>query len=70
MVTKSLSIDLKKDGILVTCLHPGWVKTELGGPAAPLDVATSVSGMVNVMKNLGEEHNGGFYQWNGEKLNW
>lgn len=70
MATKSLSLDLKKDAILVTCLHPGWVKTELGGPGAPLDVATSVMGLFNVIKSLGEQHNGGFYQWDGKELKW
>lgn len=70
MATKSLSIDLKKDGIVVTCLHPGWVKTELGGPGAPLDVQTSVSGLFNVIKSLGEKQNGGFYQWDGKELKW
>lgn len=70
MATKTLSLDLKKDGILVTCLHPGWVKTDLGGPGAPLDVETSVSGLLKVINNLGEKHNGGFYQWDGKMLNW
>lgn len=70
MATKSLSIDLKKDGILVTCLHPGWVKTDLGGLGAPMEVATSVEGLLNVMNCLCEEHNGGFYQWHGKRINW
>lgn len=70
MATKSLSIDLKKDGILVTSVHPGWVKTDLGGAGAPMDVPTSVSGMLKLINNLSEEHHGGFYQWNGEMLKW
>lgn len=70
MVTKSLSIDLNKDGILVTCIHPGWVKTDMGGSNAPMDIETSVSGILQVVRNLSEIHNGGFHQWNGKQLEW
>ena len=34
MAMKNLSIDLEKDGILVMAMHPGWVKTDMGGPDA------------------------------------
>nr|CAI5843138.1 unnamed protein product [Callosobruchus analis] len=70
MATKSLSIDLKKDGILVTALHPGWVKTELGGPGAPMEVESSVAGCLEVIRTLSSEHNGELYQWDGKKLEW
>jgi NAD(P)-dependent dehydrogenase (short-subunit alcohol dehydrogenase family) len=33
----------------VLLLHPGWVRTEMGGQAAPLDIETSVRGMVSVV---------------------
>nr|XP_023023490.1 uncharacterized protein LOC111511688 [Leptinotarsa decemlineata] len=68
--TKSLSVDLNNDGILAVCLHPGWVKTDMGGSKAPIDIDTSVEGMISVIKNLSEEHNGGFYSWEGKKLEW
>ncbi|XP_018566423.1 uncharacterized protein LOC108907291 [Anoplophora glabripennis] len=70
MATKSLSIDLKKDGILVACIHPGWVKTDMGGSNAPMDVETSATGMIQIIRNLSETHNGGFYQWDGKQLEW
>lgn len=70
MATKSLSIDLKSQGVLVTCIHPGWVKTDMGGNNAPLSVDTSCSGIVKVIKELNEKHNGGFVQWDGKELPW
>lgn len=36
MITKSLHEILKQKGILVTALHPGWMRTGIGGPQATL----------------------------------
>lgn len=68
--TKSLSIDLSKNKILCMSMHPGWVKTDMGGKNAPLDVETSCGGMVKTIMELNEYHNGGFYQYDGKKLPW
>lgn len=65
-----MSIDLKKDQIIVISMHPGWVKTEMGGNSAPLDVQTSVSGMLDTIQNLREEHNGKFLQYDGSEISW
>lgn len=37
--TKSLSIDLKNDGIMAVNMHPGWVKTDMGGRKLIWDAA-------------------------------
>ncbi|XP_043498286.1 C-factor isoform X1 [Polistes fuscatus] len=68
--TKSMSIDLKNDGILVTCLHPGWVRTDMGGNNAPMDIDTSISNILNVMKTLSDKHTGCFLQYDGTTLPW
>ncbi|CAH1108863.1 unnamed protein product [Psylliodes chrysocephalus] len=70
MITKSLSIELKEIGILVTAIHPGWVKTDLGGPKAPIEVDDSVDGIINLLKNLSTTHNGLLYSWEGKPLEW
>ncbi|XP_034946274.1 C-factor [Chelonus insularis] len=68
--TKSISIDLQNDGILVACMHPGWVKTDMGGANAPLDIDTSCSDMVKTLMNLSEKDNGCFLQHDGTTLPW
>lgn len=65
-----MSIDLKADGILVTCLHPGWVRTDLGGSNAPMDVYTSVSCILNTLNSLTEKDTGSFIQYDGKRLSW
>ncbi|XP_037937537.1 C-factor [Teleopsis dalmanni] len=68
--TKSMSIDLFPHKILCVSLHPGWVRTELGGSNAPLDVDTSTSTIVKTLMELNSSHNGGFYQYDGKQLPW
>ncbi|XP_023949739.1 C-factor [Bicyclus anynana] len=68
--TKSMSIDLKKDQILVASMHPGWVKTDMGGKNATLDVETSVSGIFNTVEKLREPDSGKFLQYDGTELPW
>ncbi|CAH0718745.1 unnamed protein product, partial [Brenthis ino] len=68
--SKSMSIDLKKDQIVVVSMHPGWVKTEMGGKNAPLDVETSVTGIFDTIEKLRQEDTGKFFQYNGSELPW
>lgn len=70
MATKSLSIDLKTSGILTVSIHPGWVKTVMGGANAPLEVEQSVTGICNFLKTINESHNGGFFDYEGKVLPW
>lgn len=58
-----------------TCiaLHPGWVRTEMGGSSAAIDVAHSVAGMRAVIAEAGamrSEFNGSFVQYDGTKIDW
>ena len=67
---KSLSIDWKADAISVLMLHPGWVRTDMGGSNAKLDIDTSVSKMLDVINSLDMGKTGTFLNYEGKKLEW
>ena len=67
---KSLSIDWKADGISVLMLHPGWVRTDMGGSNAKLDIDTSVRKMLDVINSLDMGKTGAFLNYEGKKLEW
>ena len=70
MVMRSLAADLKDRAIAVAALHPGWVRTDMGGPQADLDAPTSVAGLRRVIAGLTPARSGRFYDWQGEEMAW
>ena len=70
MVVKSLSIDLQKLGITAVVLHPGWVKTDMGGQNAMISTEQSVSGMRQVIGNLKLADSGKFFAYDGQEIPW
>ena len=70
MLTRAAACDLAEDGIVVTALHPGWVRTDLGGPKAALAPADSVAGMLRVIDGLSAEDSGAFLTREGEAHPW
>lgn len=64
-VMRSMAVDLEKLGILAVALHPGWVRTDLGGDNADIDVQTSVSGMRSVIASLTREQVGDVIDYDG-----
>ena len=69
-VTKAMSVDLRKRGVIAVPMHPGWVRTEIGGPRGEIDVITSVTGMRRVIAGLSPTDSGKFLQWDGRELPW
>ena len=67
---KSLSIDWKEDGISILILHPGWVKTDMGGINAKLEIPDSISQMIRVIRDLNLDNSGSFVNYAGKKLEW
>ncbi|XP_054856503.1 C-factor-like [Eublepharis macularius] len=70
MVTVCMAMELKGDGILCATIHPGWVKTDMGTEKAPLDVESSVQGILRVLANLSSSETGAFLDWEGNSLPW
>jgi NAD(P)-dependent dehydrogenase (short-subunit alcohol dehydrogenase family) len=67
---KSLAVDLAPQAITVIVLHPGWVKTDMGGPSALIDAETSVSGMRAVIAGAGPKATGRFFNYDGTIVPW
>lgn len=67
---KGLSLEVGKRGVGVLLLHPGWVRTRMGGEDAPLSPQDSVAGMRRVVQGLTARQSGGFYNYEGRGLPW
>ncbi|HEX8873312.1 MAG TPA: SDR family oxidoreductase [Nitrosospira sp.] len=70
MVMKTLAIDLKPSGIITVIFHPGWVKTDMGGPDALISTTQSVSGMRRVIGGLIMADSGKFFAYDGQPVPW
>ena len=69
-VTVSLSSDLAEDGTRVVALHPGWVRTDMGGDSAPVEAPASASGLKKVMLGIDDAQNGHFFDYSGASIPW
>jgi NAD(P)-dependent dehydrogenase (short-subunit alcohol dehydrogenase family) len=56
--------------VVCVALHPGWVRTDMGGRGADLDVADSVAGLRRTLAGLKPADNGGFFNHDGTPLAW
>jgi NAD(P)-dependent dehydrogenase (short-subunit alcohol dehydrogenase family) len=70
MVVKNLAIDLKPNGIIAVVFHPGWVKTDMGGPNAMISAEQSVSGIRKMIVRLSLLDSGKFFAYNGAVIPW
>jgi NAD(P)-dependent dehydrogenase (short-subunit alcohol dehydrogenase family) len=70
MLTRSLAAEARRSRIITVVVDPGWVSTDMGGPAAPVTPARSVAGLVRVLDGLTVKHNGRFLTWEGAEAPW
>jgi NAD(P)-dependent dehydrogenase (short-subunit alcohol dehydrogenase family) len=68
MLSRYLALDLRRQGTVVVAMSPGWVSTDMGGPAAPLDPPESVKGMLAVVAGLTPADSGRYLDHTGEDL--
>ena len=67
---KGQSIALGEHGIGVLLLHPGWVKTRMGGADAPLTPVESVAGMRALADTFRMDMSGRFFRYDGTEIPW
>ncbi len=70
MAMRSAAIDLAPRRISCVLVHPGWVRTDMGGPKAPLSPQESVAAMRRLIEKFGPEDSGKFYSYNGHEYPW
>jgi NAD(P)-dependent dehydrogenase (short-subunit alcohol dehydrogenase family) len=67
-VWRSFALDHTE--LIAVVLHPGWVRTDMGGKQAALGVEESVRGLRRVVAGLGKAKSGGFYNYDGSPIPW
>ena len=70
MCTRLQAGALEDDGVIVVAMHPGWVRTDMGGANARLSTEEAVSGMLDVIDGLSPADAGRFLAYDGEELPW
>ncbi len=67
---RSLAYDVRDWGVATVLLDPGSVRTDMGGPNAPLLPEESAGGMIRVLDALTLEQSGAFLNWQGKTMPW
>jgi NAD(P)-dependent dehydrogenase (short-subunit alcohol dehydrogenase family) len=69
MLTKLLYFHLKEEGIPTVALHPGWVRTDMGGESGALSIDESVAAMMKIIDELTTE-SAVYLDYSGQELPW
>lgn len=68
MLTKCIA--LEDDKLIALTLHPGWVKTRMGGDSAQIDVDTAAAGLLDVIIGATPKDSGNYFRYSGERVPW
>ncbi len=69
-LSRGLWPEVKGRGVTLLTLHPGWVRTDMGGPSAPVGVEDSARGLVAMIERERGKHHHAFIDFQGEELAW
>jgi NAD(P)-dependent dehydrogenase (short-subunit alcohol dehydrogenase family) len=70
MLSRVLANGLRADGIASLVVHPGWVRTRMGGPRATLPTSESAAGIIALLDKLTVRQSGSFVDYRGRALRW
>ena len=70
MMTRCLAGDLRDGGVIAVCVHPGFLRTDMGGPNAHMDVEETIPTLVRVIDDLTMVDSGQFFNWDGVGVAW
>ncbi len=70
MIGRGVANDLRGRGVIAVLLHPGWVRTRMGGPSGRISVEECVEGQQRILDNLISSQSGGFFNYDGRELPW
>lgn len=70
MFAHAIALEWKKHGIKVGLFNPGWVKTDMGGPSAPLAVTDSVAELKDRIAEMWPGSSGKFLDYRGDEIAW
>jgi NAD(P)-dependent dehydrogenase (short-subunit alcohol dehydrogenase family) len=68
MATRNLAHELGPEGFVALAVHPGWVRTRMGGPAARTDLGPATAELLRIALETGPEHSGSLFGPGGKRL--
>lgn len=69
-LTVSLASELRPEGFTCVVAHPGWVRTDMGGPRATLAPEESIAALLALIDRLTPADSGKFFNYDGSTLPW
>lgn len=69
-LTRGLFGEMSVRGLTMVSVHPGWVRTDMAGPSAPVSVEDSAAGIVTVIEQQAGKHDHRFLDYMGKELPW
>lgn len=69
-LTVCLANELRPEGFTCVAVHPGWVRTDMGGPNAPLTPAQAVEFILGTIDRLTPADTGRFLNYDGKAMPW
>jgi NAD(P)-dependent dehydrogenase (short-subunit alcohol dehydrogenase family) len=70
MAGRNLHIEMKEHNTIIVQIHPGWVRTDMGGMNATISTEESAKGIINSIENLTPNQSGTFFDYKGDQIPW